>query len=277
MRAAPLSGSRERSSPALDMFDSHCHLDDERFDPDRDAVLTRAARAGVTDLLLAGVRPSRFSRLWATAEIASAVRVHVSLGIHPQVVPELTADERALVPRLASVLGRAGSRPVAIGECGLDGPTGQREEQETVFRAQIRAARELALPLVLHVFRAHEAALRILADERAAEVGGIAHSFSGSAELVCRYLDLGFALSFAGPVTWTGARKPRAAAARVPRDALLVETDAPDQAPQSARGQRNEPARLPEVVAALAAARGETREQVAAQTSLNTRRILRLP
>lgn len=257
------------------MFDSHCHLDDPVFDPDRAQVLARAADAGVAHIMLAGVRPFLFGRLWDTAAGPRELRIYVSLGIHPQVIPALTADERALLPHLATALGSR-TRPAAIGECGLDKNIPQREDQEVWFRAQIRAARELGLPLILHVYGAHEQALRVLKEERAKDVGGVAHSFSGSAELVPRYIDMGFGVSFAGPVSWRGARKPVLAAQAVPDAWLLAETDAPDQAPQSQRGRRNEPASLVEVIQALAAARRQDVAHVARITTENARRLFRV-
>ncbi|MEZ4399548.1 MAG: TatD family hydrolase [Kofleriaceae bacterium] len=137
----------------------------------------------------------------------------------------------------------------------------------------MRAARELGLPVVLHVVRAHDVAPRILREERVADVGGVIHSFSGPADLVPVYLRLGLALSFAGAVTWPGARRPVGAARAVPDDHLLAETDAPDQAPTPRRGGRNEPAFLGDVIAGLAAARGQAPAAVAATTAAAARRV----
>ena len=175
---------------------------------------------------------------------------------------------------LAAALAEA--RAVAVGECGLDGASGDPHGQERLFRAQIAIARELGLPLLVHVLRAHDRAPRILAEERAHEVGGILHSYSGGPDLVPVYADLGFAFSFAGPVTYRASRRPLAAARRVPAELLLVETDAPDQAPEPHRGRRSEPAFVRAVIAGLARARGEADDDVAATTTANARRILRL-
>ena len=131
-------------------------------------------------------------------------------------------------------------------------------------------ARALRLPLVVHVLRAHDRAPRILRDERAADVGGVLHSYSGGAGLVAVYRDLGFAFSFAGPITYPGARRPAEAARAVPDDLLLAETDAPDQSP---RGGRCEPAYVADVIAALAAARGTSTDAIAALTTANARRL----
>ena len=215
------------------MIDTHCHLDVAAFDGDRDAVIDRAIAAGVRGIVVPAIR-------MRPREIAHPI-IRVAFGLHPQIVPELDAAERALDPeQLAADAMRAGA--CAIGECGLDGATAERELQEHLFRVQIRAARIAKLPLVVHVLRAHDAAPRILREEHAHEIGGVLHSYSGGAELVAVYAALGFACSFAGPITYPNAKRPIEAARAVPAELLLAETDAPDQAPASHRGQRSEPA-----------------------------------
>ena len=251
------------------MIDTHCHLDTDAFDADRDAVIARATAAGVEGMLVPAIRPRTWQALAALCEKHRSLRFAV--GIHPQIVPELEADEACDERRLVE----ASRDAVAIGECGLDGATAERERQEQIFRAHIRAAREVHKPLVVHVLRAHDAAPRILREERAHEVGGVLHSYSGGAELVSVYRDLGFAFSFAGPVTYANARKPIEAARLVPDELLLAETDAPDQAPQAHRGNRSEPAFVADVIAGLAVARGVTADEVARLTSANARRIFR--
>ena len=248
------------------MIDTHCHLDVAAFDGDRDAVIARAIAAGVRGIVVPAIR-------MRPRPIAHPI-IRVALGMHPQIVPELDAAERALDPeQLAAAAIQAGA--CAIGECGLDGATAERELQEQLFRVQIRAARLAKLPLVVHVLRAHDAAPRILRDEHADEVGGVLHSYSGGAELVGVYAALGFACSFAGPITYPNARKPIEAARIVPAELLLAETDAPDQAPASHRGQRSEPAFVAEVIAGLAAARGDEPAAIAALTDANAKRIFR--
>ena len=253
------------------MIDTHCHLDLDAFAADRAAAVTRARAAGVSGMLIPAVRPQTWPALLEIASRHAHEGVRCAIGIHPQVVPELTASELAgdLEQRLA-----AGARAaIAIGECGLDGRTGARELQEDVFRAHIRAARTLGKPLIIHVLGAHDTAPRILREERASEVGGVLHSYSGGAELVPIYRDLGLAFSFAGPISYPGARRPVEAARAVPAELLLAETDAPDQAPEGHRGERSEPAFLPAVIAALAAARGVDVAEMTALTTANARRI----
>lgn len=253
------------------LIDTHCHLDLPVFDDDRAEVLVRARAAGVTACLVPAIRP----RTWdALADLA--VRhpgLAIAIGVHPQVVPELDAEERAvatdpdtLAAAIAAIAARA---PVcAVGECGLDGGTAERELQEVILAAHAAAARTLGLPLVVHVLRAHDAAPRLLG-----KGAGVLHSYSGGADLVPVYANLGYAFSFAGPVTYPEARRPVAAARAVPAELLLAETDAPDQAPEPHRGGRSEPAMVAAVVAGLAAARGQAFDEVAALTTANSRRV----
>jgi TatD DNase family protein len=272
------------------VFDSHCHLDLPVFEHDRPAVLARAAAAGVTAILVPAIRPATFARLRAVVDAgagtgaaaatagltAAAPALHLALGVHPQVVPELDAEERrlALDPEaIAAAAVAAGA--VAIGECGLDGATADPALQERVFRAHIRAARAARLPLVIHVLRAHGLAPRVLAEEGVAGVGGVLHSYSGGAELVPAYRDLGLCFSLAGPVTYRNAKRPVEAARAIPDDRLLAETDAPDQSPEPHRGQRCEPAFVAAVVDGLARARGSTAAAIAALTSANAQRLFR--
>jgi TatD DNase family protein len=251
------------------VIDTHCHLDVAAFDADRDAVVARATAAGVLGIVLPAIRPHTWDRVRASAQRYAAAGVRYALGIHPQIVPELDPDE--LAGDLTARLAEAADDARAIGECGLDGGTAAHELQEQIFRAHVRAARATGKPLVIHVLRAHDAAPRILRDEGPAT--GVLHSYSGGADLVPVYRDLGLAFSFAGPVTYPGARRPVAAARAVPDALLLAETDAPDQAPAPHRGGRSEPAFVADVIAGLAAARGATAAEIAALTTANARRI----
>ena len=252
------------------MIDTHCHLDDPRFDADREEVLARARAAGVHGVLVPAVRPDTWDR---TAALARHDGVAIALGVHPQCVPDLKESEQSLSFRIEAALGERGHAFAAIGECGLDGATAMIDLQEQIFRAHIRAARALRLPLVVHVFRAHDRAPRVLREERAHEVGGVLHSYSGGVELVPVYRDLGFAFSFAGPITYANARRPVEAARAVPDELLLAETDAPDQAPEPHRGGRSEPAFVARVIDGLARVRGATPDAIRALTTANARRI----
>jgi TatD DNase family protein len=250
------------------VIDTHCHLDVPAFDTDRDEVVARAAAAGISGMLIPAIRPRTWDALRALAARHHDAGVRWAIGIHPQVVPELEADELVdLEQRLAD--GATGA--IAIGECGLDGNTANRELQEQIFRSHVRVARALGKPVVVHVLHAHDLAPKVLREESCA--GGVLHSYSGGADLVSVYRDLGMTFSFAGPISYPNARRPVEAARVIPPELLLVETDAPDQAPEGHRGGRSEPAFLPAVIAGLAAARGTSVEDIAALTAANARRL----
>jgi TatD DNase family protein len=260
------------------MIDTHCHLDSPRFDPDREEVLARARAAGVTDLVIPSIGPATWEPL--TAWAAGRKGIHVALGIHPQLLPELDpAEDEANLDRLEALLAAGGV--VGIGECGLDGPTGAQsprapmERQVAVLRRHLELARRFRLPILLHCLRAHEPMLALLAQERPLPAGGVLHSYSGSAEQVRDYLPHGLHFALAGPVTYERAKKPVLAARAVPRDRLLLETDAPDQTPRPHQG-RCEPAHLADVARGVAAALGCPVEEVAALTERNARALFSL-
>jgi len=257
------------------VFDTHVHLSE--FD-DVAQVIERARAAGVTRMLLAGVRPAG----WTADDGLAATHADlvVSYGIHPQMLQGLpAASGDALLRELDAHLGRRGPRVVAIGEIGLDGSDAFRaslELQERVFREQLRLARQHALPVALHVLRQHPRALAILADE-GVPYGGVLHSCSASPELTQKYLQLGLHASFSGSITWHGGdnRAARAAAA-VPRDRLVVETDAPDQTPEPHRPARNEPAFLVAIVRTVAHIWGVEFADAARITDDNARRLFKI-
>jgi TatD DNase family protein len=257
------------------VIDTHCHLDKPEFDADREAVLARARAAGVEALVVPAIGPDSWAPLAAWSRAAAGV--HIGLGVHPQLLPELDphGDDRRLAD-LELALARGGA--VGVGECGLDGPSVEAgaplDRQVAVLRAQLGLARRHRLPVMLHCLRAHDALLALLREEPL-PAGGVLHSYSGSAEQVAPYAALGLHFAFAGPVTYERARRPLAAARAVPRDRLLLETDAPDQTPRPRRG-RNEPAFLPAIAEALAGAVGLTLGELDALTTANARRLFRL-
>lgn len=258
------------------MFDSHAHLQDARI-ADPAAVWERARGEGVTRLLLAGVDADDWDRQAALAHLPGVFR---SVGIHPQVVAALGAEERSSqLERLQSALEQKTSSVVALGEIGMDGVGDRRSSygaQGELFEAQLRLAKAHDLPVILHVLRAHEEALKILDSVGVPAAGGVVHSYSGSPELIPRYLEHGLYLSFSGSVTWhEGGRAARAVRA-CPLERLLVETDAPDQTPRVHRPEPNEPAFLMSVVRAIAEIRGVPAMEIAAVTHRNACRAFRI-
>ncbi|MFT3708778.1 MAG: TatD family hydrolase [Archangium sp.] len=233
------------------MIDTHCHLDVPRFDADREAVLERCWAAGLTGMVVPAIGPSTWEALlsWPTRDR----RVQVGLGIHPQLLPELDpADDERHLAVLDQLLSRG--QAIAVGECGLDGPSetgAPMERQLRVFDAHVALARKHRLPLLVHCYRAHPHLQRYLKSNAIPERGLLMHSYSGSADLTPFYVRAGCHFSFAGPITFPEARRPLDALRVVPVDRLMAETDAPDQSPHPHRADRNEPGWLPLVIEAM--------------------------
>ena len=247
------------------LFDTHAHLHFPDFAEDLDAVLERARAAGVRGMVTIGTDREtnqavvelarRFADVWAT------------VGIHPHDAGEAVESDFGEMEKLA----RAEARVVGFGETGLDffrnlsPPAAQGE----VFRRQIGIARDVGKPLVVHCRDAHDQTLAILAEEKAREVGGVMHCFSGDVEIARRCLDLGLFISLAGPVTYKNARALPDVARFVPEDRLVVETDCPYLPPTPHRGKRNEPAYVALTAAFVAELRGTDPEALADALTTN--------
>jgi len=251
--------------------DSHAHLTLEHFDPDRDEVIARARQAGIARLVTVA---SFIGDAEACAALAARHDfIHFTAGVHPH-------EAKSFTPEVAEGIRRAAARPraVAIGEIGLDYhyDFSPRDAQRRAFREQIGLARSLTLPIVVHTREAWDDTLLILGEERAREIGGVFHCFSGGKEEARRCLDLGFYLSFAGPVTFKNSSGVAEAAAFAPLDRILCETDSPYLTPHPFRGKRNEPARVVLVAAKVADLKRLTPEAVGEATTRNLETIFRL-
>jgi TatD DNase family protein len=256
---------------AAELTDTHCHLDDERYETDRAAVVARARAAGVTRLVTVGYDLASSRR---AVELAAALPgVYAVVGVHPHDAAGVPPDYLEELRQLARA-----PRVVAIGEIGLDfyRDLSPRPVQREVFVAQLYLARELGLPVVIHCREALGEVYAILRRE-AVGLSGVMHCFSGSWEEAKRFLALGFYLSIAGPVTFAGARRPVEVARQVPLERLLLETDAPYLTPEPHRGKRNEPAYLVPTAQKVAAIRGICIEELAAATTANAARLFGLP
>ncbi len=255
----------------VELFDTHAHLHFPEFDADRAEMMTRARQAGVTRMLTIGTEVPTSRAAIALAQ--TQPDVWAAVGVHPHDAAE--ADEAVLaeIERLAGT-----PRVAAVGEIGLDffRNLSPRDVQERVFRHLIGVARRVRKPVLVHCRDAHAEVLAILAEERAGEVGGIMHCFSGDVAIARRCLDLGLLVSLAGPVTYPNARALPDVARFVPADRLVVETDAPFLPPQGYRGKRNEPAYLALTAARVAELRGEPLDEFARRASDNARRLLRI-
>ena len=259
-------------------FDSHCHITANRFDPDRDAVLERAFAAGVETLVSIGSGYGAEGNAQAIALAETDPRIFATAGVHPHDAEGFGDEERQ---QLRACLDH--ERIVALGECGLDYHymNSPRAIQRSVFAEQIALARELSLPVSIHVRSDDESAydelLEIWISEGRRELEGVLHCYTGSLPFALRALDEGLSVSFSGIITFKKSTALREVGRAIPRDRLLVETDAPFLAPQGHRGQRNEPAWVPLVGATLAELHGCTPEAIARATTQNARRLFRLP
>ena len=254
----------------IELFDSHCHLDAPPFDPDRPAVVARARAAGVTRQLVPAVDRAGWEKLRDLC--AADDGLLPAYGLHPMYLDQ---HQPGHLDDLARWL--ADERPAAVGECGLDHfvPDLDPETQRYYFLGQLALARDFDLPVVLHARRAVDEVITAL--RRTGGLRGVVHSWSGSEEQARQLFDLGFHLGIGGPVTFERAQRLRRTVATMPIEWLLLETDAPDQPGVDHRGARNEPAYLPEVLAVVAALRGESPGQVAAATTANAARLFQRP
>ena len=255
-------------------FDSHAHYNDERFDEEypggRAQVIADARAAGVEAILNAGTDPASSAASVALAE--QYPFFYASAGIHPGDSRRITDEE---IPVALDAIRRIAAHPkcVAIGEIGLDyhwDPDG-KVRQSALFDAQLSMAEELRMPVIIHDRDAHGDCFDIVRAHP--NVIGVFHSFSGSAEMARQLVQMGWYISFSGPITYKNAHKVREAAAAVPHDRILTETDAPYLPPVPHRGELNYSGYLPYTVRAIAEVSGITEEEAAERTFENAARL----
>ncbi len=253
----------------MELFDSHCHIDVAEFDDDRQQVLAEARRGGVNGILVPGVQRATWPSLLTLCN--SDPNLYPALGLHP-VYLDAHRDED--LPALAEQIAR--TRPLAVGEIGLDWYLDglDRQRQQHLLEAQLEIAEQTALPVVLHVRKAHDPMLNTLRRYRLH--GGFCHAFNGSLQQAARYIELGFRLGFGGMLTFERSKHLRRLAGELSLDSLVLETDAPDMTVASHQYQRNSPAYLPEVLQTLTSLRSEDAGEIAAQTTANARTVLGL-
>jgi TatD DNase family protein len=256
--------------------DSHAHIDGEEFDADRDEVVGRARAAGVRAILNVGTgdpHGGHFERAIAAAEKYEGV--YAAVGVHPHDAKLFDEAAEGLLRRLLT----GGGRVVALGEIGLDFhyDNSPRDVQREVFARQLRLAREVGKPVVIHSREADEETVEILrAEWSGSGLGCVMHCFGGSVPMAESVLEMGSYVSFAGNVTFKKADALREAARVVPLGRLLVETDCPFLSPVPLRGRRNEPAHVVETARFLAEMRGIPVEELARATSENFFRLFGL-
>jgi len=256
------------------VVDTHCHLADAKFRHDVEAVIERASAAGVSQLISVGaIGPIENDRL--TVEIAERhENIFAAVGVHPHDAKDCSAE------RIDQLRTLAGSKKVvAIGESGLDfhylhSPRGA---QEASLRAHLSLAHETDLPIVIHCRDAEDRMIEIVREVEIPPRGGVIHCFTGNADAAREFLALGFCISFSGIVTFKNSAPIRDAAAIVPDDRVMVETDAPYLAPEPYRGKRNEPAFVQRTLELLANLRGVDAATLGARVIANAARLFRLP
>ena len=255
----------------MTFIDSHCHLDNEQFNPDRDAVIQRALDAGVTRMVAIGTGDGP-PDLEAGIRLADKYQpIYATAGVHPHDAAKATDES---FQRLAELLKHP--KVVALGETGLDYhyDFSPRDTQRAVFIEQMRLACQARKPIVIHTREAWEDTLALLKEHWPVEIGGIMHCFSGGPSEAQRSLDLGFYLSFGGILTFPKSLDIQAAARACPADRMLIETDAPYLAPVPHRGKRNEPSFVVKTAEKLAALRSTTLDDIASTTTQNAFRLL---
>lgn len=256
------------------LIDSHCHLTDEQFDPDRPALLDRARAAGVSGFVVIGASGAFVHNEKALALARQQADVFAVLGVHPHEATTITPETYRRLRTLARQ-----PEVVGLGETGLDFyyQHSPRADQRRHFRAFIRLAQELDLPLSMHIRDAYDEAARLLREEGDGRLRGVMHCFTGTAQEARSLLELGLYLSFSGIVTFKSAGALREVARQVPLNRMLVETDCPFLAPVPFRGKRNEPARVVRVAQTLARVKDRPLSAIAEATARNTRSLFRLP
>ncbi|MDF0727845.1 TatD family hydrolase [Cytobacillus sp. S13-E01] len=250
------------------LIDTHTHLNAEQFEEDLEEVIDRAKLAGVSTMVVVGFDRATITK---AIELADTYEfIYATIGWHPVDAIDMTDADLNWIEELA-----AHPKVVALGEMGLDyyWDKSPKEIQKEVFRKQIALAKKVKLPIVIHNRDATADIVDILMEEKASEVGGIMHCFTGSKEIAKQCIDMNFYISFGGPVTFKNAKQPKEVAAEIPLERLLIETDCPYLTPHPFRGKRNEPSYVKLVAEQIAELKGVAFEELAQKTSDNARRL----
>jgi len=252
------------------LIDSHAHYDDERFNEDRHEILQKCVDEGVSHIVNAG---TDVESSYASVSLADKYPfVYAAVGVHPHEASGWNDDTLSELKKLAGC-----EKVVAIGEIGLDYhyDFSPRSVQKEVFARQIDFARSLKKPVIVHNRESHQDILDILKSEKAYEVGGVLHCFSGSVEMAKQVLDLGFMIGIGGPVTFKKAVKPVEVVRYVPLDMLLIETDCPYLSPEPVRGRRNWSGNLKYILEKIAQIKGIDYKEAEMATTENARQLFK--
>ncbi len=250
------------------IFDSHAHYDDERFNSDRNELLEKLFENGVTGIVNCG---SDLKSSITSLNLATKFpNIYAAVGVHPHEAESVGKNDLLLIADMLN-----DKKSVAVGEIGLDYhyDFSPRDIQKEVFEKQLQLAKETDMPVIIHDREAHEDTMELLKKYRPK---GVVHCFSGSAEMAKEVVKLGMYIGLGGAVTFKNAKKPVSVAAVVPEDKLLIETDCPYMAPVPHRGERNDSSLIPYVAEVIASIRGITAQQVLDITSKNAKELFNI-
>lgn len=252
-------------------IDSHAHLDDERFDEDREELINSLYENGVETVLNPGADLHTSKSAVSLAD--KYPFIYAAVGCHPHDSKFMNDETMDIFRELAK-----NKKVIGIGEIGLDYyyDNSQRETQKIWFREQIRLAKELDLPYIVHDRDAHEDVFRIMKEEHYSGTRGILHCYSSSIEMAKEFIKLGFYISLGGPVTFKKAKTPKLVAKEVPLDKLLIETDSPYLTPEPYRGKRNEPKYVRYVAEEIAKIKDVSVDVIAEKTKMNFNKLFNL-
>ena len=253
----------------MEIIDTHCHLDFEVFDTDREQVIQDARDVGLAGIVVPGTHQQGWKNLLFVCEAHDAL--YPAIGLHPMFLKQHKESDLGLLEQTIEQ-----TRPIAIGEIGLDARDSEldMDKQLFYFEQQLVIAQEKGLPVILHILKAHDQALSLL--KKNPVTGGTVHAFNGSLQQAQQYIELGFKLGFGGMLTYERSSRLRKLAAGLPLESIVLETDAPDMTVSQYQYERNSPAYLVYCLEALAEARNEASEVIAAQTTKNAISIFKL-
>ncbi len=254
------------------LFDTHVHLNAEQFKEDREEVIQRAKDEGVKYMVVVGFDRQTIPLAIEIAE--SHDNIYAAVGWHPVDAIDMEDTDLDWLEELSSH-----PKVVALGEMGLDyhWDKSPADVQKEVFRKQIHLAKKVNMPIIIHNREATQDIVDILKEEKAEEVGGIMHCYSGSVEIAEECVKMNFMISLGGPVTFKNAKRPKEVAEAIELDHLLVETDCPFLAPHPNRGKRNEPAYVKLVAEQIADLKGVSLEEVSEKTTRNALKFFNIP
>lgn len=253
------------------LIDSHAHLDDRRFDDDREMIINNLKNNNIELVINIGADLKTSA---ASVDLANKYEnIYAAVGVHPHSAKEVNTMVMEMIKELAE-----NEKVVAIGEIGLDFyyDNSPRDIQRKWFIEQLKLAKELDLPVIIHTRDASQETYDILKNNQDGTVRGVMHCYSGSVEMAARYIDMGFYISLGGPVTFKNARVVREVAEAVPLDKLLIETDCPYLTPEPYRGKRNEPVYVKYVAEKIAEIKGSTYKELVKATNENAKRLFNI-